>query len=101
MPAYFLPTFFVAWCVGMAYVVTLLMVMSKVDRLENPGAPAKTFWTGFSPDYALKALRFLFSGRHKAFEDHQLSRLVMICRTLLATCVPLYAYVFWQVWFLR
>lgn len=98
MPPDFLPIFFVAWFTSVAYVATLLLLMSKVDRLENPGSPAKPFWAGLSGVHALRALRFLFSGRHKDFDDRQLSRLVMICRTLLATCVPLTAYVFWRVW---
>jgi hypothetical protein len=95
MPADFLPIFFAAWFVNVAYVGTLLLLMSKVERLENPGSPAKPFWN--ISDFALKALRFLFSGRHNDFDDRQLSRLVMICRTLLAIGLPLTVYVFWRI----
>lgn len=98
MPADFLPVFFVAWFTNVAYVATLLVLMSKVERLENPGSPVKPFWNGFPPNFAWKALRFLFSGRHNRFDDPKLSRLVMICRTLLAIGLFLTADVFWRAW---
>lgn len=98
MPADFLPIFFVAWFVNLAYVATLVLLMSKLDRLENPSAPSKPIWSGISSDFALRALRFLFSGRHNDFDDRQLSRLTMICRTLLAFGAVLTAYVFWRAW---
>ena len=97
MPADFLPVFFAAWFTNIAYVATLLVLMSKVERLENPGSPAKPFWNGFSSDFGWKALRFLFSGRHNEFDDPRLSRLVMVCRTLLALGGSLTAYMFWRV----
>lgn len=96
MPADFLPIFFAAWLVNMAYMATLVLLMAKLDRLENPGAPVKPIWSAISSNFALRALRFLFSGRHNDFDDRQLSRLVMICRALLAIGAVLTAYVFWR-----
>ena len=89
-----LPIFFVAWLVGMVYGITLVLVMSRLERLENPGSLARSLWAGVSSNFPWKTMPFLFSGRHNSFNDRKLSRLVMTGRTLLVLCVPLYAYVF-------
>jgi hypothetical protein len=98
MPTDFSLIFAFAWFTNMAYVATLVLLMSKLDRLESPSAPAKPIWSGISSDFALRALRFLFSGRHNDFDDRQLSRLVMICRTLFTFGAVLTTYVFWRAW---
>ena len=95
----FMVIFAIAWCVGVAYVTTLAAVMFRVQRLKNPAARLDIIALLSGPR-AIEALRFLFSGRHRQIGDHQLTRLLLVCRTLFVIALPLYAYVFWQAWIL-
>jgi hypothetical protein len=92
--------FAIAWCVGVAYVVSLMAALHRVKRLENPQARFSLHGT-VSNSFMLEAFRLLIGRRGYDPDDRRTTRLLILARTLFVIAAPLYAYVFWQVWLMR
>jgi hypothetical protein len=79
LPPYFLPLFAVAFLMNAAYVGSLLLLQRRVAN-----TPAAFDLFSASVGGSVKALSFVFSGRHAALNDAGVSRLVWVTRLLFA-----------------